>query len=142
METKTKIGFVWTNNNIESPNHVIKATLDWKQKSFLDLIYVLYNLMNSQYNDVKKPFLKPVPMFCLTNINRLCCRLMLRPRKQMLKKDEYFNKFLDQKIMRLNTIQPRKNAGKNRIKPAKTTASNNEQTCKIKNVVYFQHSLN
>ena len=51
-------------------------------------------------------------MFCLTNINRLCCRLMLGPRKQMLKKDEYFNKFLDQKIMRLNTIQPRKNAGK------------------------------
>ena len=39
---KQKIGFVWTNNNAESLNHVIKATLDWKQKSIPDLIYILY----------------------------------------------------------------------------------------------------
>ena len=35
---KQKIGFVWTNNNSESLNQVIKATLDWKQKSIPDLI--------------------------------------------------------------------------------------------------------
>ena len=29
-------------------------------------------------------------------------------KKTNAEKDEYFNKFLDQKIMRLNTIQPRK----------------------------------
>ena len=35
-------------------------------------------------------------------------------KKTNAKKDEYFNKFFDDKSMRLNTIQPRKNAEKNR----------------------------
>ena len=37
-------------------------------------------------------------------------------KKTNAEKYEYFNKFLDRKIMRLNTIQPRKNTGKKLVK--------------------------
>ena len=109
---KQKIGFVWTNNNAESLNHVIKATLDWKQKSIPDLICVLYNLVNSQYNDVRKDFLKTSPYVLSDEYKSFMLSVDAWSKKTNAQKDEYFNKFLDQKIMRLNTVQPRKSAEK------------------------------
>ena len=98
--------------------------------------------MNSQYIDVKKTFLKTGPYVLSDEYKSFMLSVDAWSKKTNAEKDEYFNKFLDQRIMRLNTVQPRKNAEKYWTKAAKTTATNNEQTYKIKNVVYFKHFLN
>ena len=68
--------------------------------------------MNSQYNDVRKAFLKTGPHVLSDEYELFMLWVDAWSKKTNAEKDEYFNKFLDQRIMRLNTVQPRKNAGK------------------------------
>ena len=68
--------------------------------------------MNSQYNDVRKAFLKIGPYVLSDEYKSFMLSVDAWSKKTNAEKDEYFNKFLDQRIMRLNTVQPRKNAGK------------------------------
>lgn len=45
---------VWTNNNSESLNHVLKQAIDWKSKPLLDLIDILTSLIEAQYKGMRR----------------------------------------------------------------------------------------
>ena len=68
--------------------------------------------MNSQYNDIKKVFLKTGPYVLSDEYKLFMLSVDAWSKKTNAEKDEYFNKSLGQRIMRLNTVQPRKYAGK------------------------------
>ena len=44
----------WTNNNIESLNHVLKQDNEWKSKLLLDLIKTIENRIKSQTKNLRK----------------------------------------------------------------------------------------
>ena len=45
---------LWTNNNVESQNHVFKIQTEWRLHRIPDLIEELYSLHASQYTQVRK----------------------------------------------------------------------------------------
>ena len=45
---------VWTNDNAESLNHILKQAIDWKSKPLLSLVDTLTTLIDTQYKDMKK----------------------------------------------------------------------------------------
>ena len=47
-------GTLWSNNNNESINHALKASVDWKAKKLPDLINTLSNYVESMCNDLRK----------------------------------------------------------------------------------------
>jgi hypothetical protein len=47
---------LWTNNNCESVNHVLKATVSWKSLKLVELIHKLHNIVAAQYREVKRSF--------------------------------------------------------------------------------------
>jgi hypothetical protein len=47
---------LWTNNNCESVNHVLNATVSWKSLKLVELIHKLHNIVVAQYREVKRSF--------------------------------------------------------------------------------------
>ena len=45
---------MWTNNNCESVNHVLKQAVDWKRKPLLDFIQSVNDLVDAQFKDLKR----------------------------------------------------------------------------------------
>ena len=45
---------MWTNNNCESVNHVLKQAVDWKRKPLLDFIQSVNELVDAQFKDLKR----------------------------------------------------------------------------------------
>ena len=45
---------LWTNNNSESANHILKIDLDWKPRSLCDLTQKIYETVEGQYGDIKR----------------------------------------------------------------------------------------
>ena len=44
----------WKNNSCESMNHILKLTCNWKPQKLLDLINKIYQIVQSQYSDVRR----------------------------------------------------------------------------------------
>ena len=44
---------LWTNNNSESANHMLKLKLEWKPAHLLDLVHHLHDLVKLQYADLQ-----------------------------------------------------------------------------------------
>ena len=42
------------NNSCESMNHILKLTCNWKPQKLLDLINKIYQIVHSQYSDVRR----------------------------------------------------------------------------------------
>lgn len=47
---------MWTNNNTESMNHVLKQAVDWKSLKLVPLIQKLHDLVENQYMEVNRTF--------------------------------------------------------------------------------------
>ncbi|CAG2205346.1 unnamed protein product [Mytilus edulis] len=47
-------GKLWTNNNSESMNNMLKSAVNWKPKRTPDLIDIIYNVVDLQYKDAKR----------------------------------------------------------------------------------------
>ncbi|KAK3082787.1 hypothetical protein FSP39_005298 [Pinctada imbricata] len=45
---------LWTNNNAESMNHVLKVAANWQPKSITDLVELLYNEVKLQLTDLRR----------------------------------------------------------------------------------------
>ena len=45
---------MWTNNNCESVNHVLKQAIEWKSKPLLDFILYVNGLVDAQFKDLKR----------------------------------------------------------------------------------------
>ena len=45
---------MWTNNNCESINHVLKQAIDWKRQPLLDFITCVNELVDAQFKDLKR----------------------------------------------------------------------------------------
>ena len=54
VATQTCTGKMWTNNNCESVNHVLKQAIDWKKQPLLDFINQLHELVEGQVKNLKK----------------------------------------------------------------------------------------
>lgn len=48
---------LWTNNNCESINHVLKTAVSWKSLKLVDLIYKLHTIVEAQFREVKRAFI-------------------------------------------------------------------------------------
>jgi hypothetical protein len=45
---------MWTNNNSESLNHVLKQVIDWKSQPLLDILNILTKIIETQFKDMKR----------------------------------------------------------------------------------------
>jgi len=45
---------LWTNNNSESLNHVLKQAIDWKSQPLLDIVNILTKIIKTQFKDLKR----------------------------------------------------------------------------------------
>ncbi|KAK7108117.1 hypothetical protein V1264_015910 [Littorina saxatilis] len=45
---------LWTNNNAESANHVLKHAVQWKSQKLVDLVQVIHGVITQQFNEVKR----------------------------------------------------------------------------------------
>ena len=48
--------YLWTNNNAESMNHILKQMTGWKSKKLLLLVKDIEQLCSTQYGEVRKAF--------------------------------------------------------------------------------------
>lgn len=53
-DVATQTDKLWTNNNCESVNHVLKQAVDWKRKPLLDFIKSVNELVDAQFKDLKR----------------------------------------------------------------------------------------
>ena len=53
-EVATQTDKMWTNNNCESINHVLKQAIDWKRQPLLDFITCVNELVDAQFKDLKR----------------------------------------------------------------------------------------
>ena len=45
---------MWTNNNCESINHVLKQSINWKSQPLVDFVQNLKELVESQYKELRR----------------------------------------------------------------------------------------
>ena len=50
IETNKK----WTKNNAESVNHMLKQRLQWKPRNLVDLLNILTEMVDGQYNELRR----------------------------------------------------------------------------------------
>ena len=53
-DAATQTDKLWTNNNCESINHVLKQAIDWKRQPLLDFITFVNELVDGQFKDPKR----------------------------------------------------------------------------------------
>jgi len=47
-------GFDWTNNNLESMNHLLKTVVDWKPRPLPELVKKLSQVLETQQKDIRR----------------------------------------------------------------------------------------
>ena len=45
---------MWTHNNSELLNHVLKQAIDWKSQPLLDIVNILTKIIKTQFKDLKR----------------------------------------------------------------------------------------
>ena len=60
-------GNLWTNNNTESVNNMIKTTVQWRTKRAADLIMKLHDITFLQFEDLKRALYRMENYYLATN---------------------------------------------------------------------------
>ena len=85
-------GKLWTNNNSETMNHVLKMAVDWKPKATPELVDKIYDVVNLQFLDMKRVLYgngnyRIAPKFSAYVIPKLTWRQKSNEQKRMLFKN-------------------------------------------------------
>lgn len=95
----------WTNNNCESINHVLKHAMDWKSQQLTTLVLKLYEVVRSQYQDLRKAIAGTGDLALTSHFSTFSVPIHVWTEITKDKRDRHFQKFLKSSWLRDNRTQ-------------------------------------
>ena len=89
-----QVAGIWTNNNCESMNNVLKSAADWKQLKLPNLINMLEKVVNSLYIDMKKAIYSTGPYMLSTDYKNFQVTLYAWQEKNEQEKEQHYKKLM------------------------------------------------
>ena len=107
----------WTNNNCESMNHVLKQKIDWKKCDLPTLVVKLHEVVQAQYNKVKRSLVGFGVFVLTTEFQKFFIVPEKWIKKSASKRQQLLNKFLTTPAMLNLLLTSSTNGAKHAITP-------------------------